>query len=169
MADYKSKFTGELIDALLSQVLDSTLQVKDVEVSEDTTITPDEGFLGLKEVNVKVNVSSSGGGETMEYFLVEELPNELWELISGLGSFYKIYYNSNSTWAIYPANAFSVNEIKRNSLYAIGIDFQSEYIGQEPFNGKLIDIFIKIGLKERLDTIPRMTKEEFYSLESLPN
>jgi hypothetical protein len=162
--DYKSKYTASEIDAKLSQVFDSTLQVKEVEVSEDTTITPDEGFLGLKEVNVKVNALSGGGGETMEYFLVEELPNELWGPISNLGSFYKIYYNSNSTWAIYPANAFSVKEIKSNSLYAIGIDFQSEYIGQEPFNGKLIDIFIKMGLKEQLDTIPRITKEEFYTL-----
>lgn len=58
--NYKSKYTASEIDARLSQVFDSTLQTKAVEVSEDTTIKADEGFLGLKEVSVKV--SGGGGG-----------------------------------------------------------------------------------------------------------
>ena len=146
-------------------------QAKNIEITSNgtTKITADTGYTALSSVNVKVNVPTEGGGDIMEYLLVEELPNELWELVSGFASFYKVYYNSTGTWAIYPANAFSVSEIKSNSLYAICLDFQSEYIGPEPFNGKLIDMFIKMGLKERLDTVPRITKEEFYSLELLPN
>lgn len=68
--DYKSKYTASEIDAKLSQVFNSTLQVKEVEVSEDITITPDEGFLGLKEVNVKVNAQQGGGenGNSWKYY-----------------------------------------------------------------------------------------------------
>lgn len=58
--EYKSKLTASEIDARLSKVFDSTLQTKEVEVSADTTIKADDGFLALKEVSVKV----SGGGGT---------------------------------------------------------------------------------------------------------
>lgn len=67
--EYKSKYTASEIDARLSQVFDSTLQTKEVEVSEDTTIKADEGFLGLKEVSVKV--SGNGGDEYDGYYLLD--------------------------------------------------------------------------------------------------
>lgn len=51
--------TGEGVDSNLDVVFTGQLQTKEVEVSEDTTIKADEGFLGLKEVKIKV----TGGGQ----------------------------------------------------------------------------------------------------------
>lgn len=61
--------TGERVDSNLDGLFVGQLQTKEVEVSEDTTIKADEGFLGLKEVSV--NVSGGGGGSDSgdwEYF-----------------------------------------------------------------------------------------------------
>lgn len=51
--------TGEGVDSNLDVLFAGQLQTKEVEVSEDTTIKADEGFLGLKEVSVKVSGGSS--------------------------------------------------------------------------------------------------------------
>ena len=58
--------TGEGVDSNLDVMFTGQLQTKEVEVSEDTTIKADEGYLGLKEVSVKV---SGGGGSasSVEY------------------------------------------------------------------------------------------------------
>lgn len=51
--------TGEGVDSNLDEMFTGQLQTKEVEVSEDTTIKADEGFLGLKEVRIKVTGGSS--------------------------------------------------------------------------------------------------------------
>lgn len=71
--EYKSKYTASEIDAKLSQVFDSTLQTKEVEVSEDTTIKADEGFLGLKEVSVKVTGGGGGSASSWKFFDVSNI------------------------------------------------------------------------------------------------
>ena len=53
-----AKYTREQIEGRLTKVFDSTLQTKNVKLKKDATITPDEGYLGLKSVNVTV----VGGG-----------------------------------------------------------------------------------------------------------
>lgn len=50
--------TGAGVDATLDGLFIDALQTKDVELSESAEITPDDGYLGLK----KVNVSVKGGG-----------------------------------------------------------------------------------------------------------
>lgn len=87
--EYRSKYKAEEIEAILDAknndgagvdanldgLFTDALQTKEVEVSEDTTIKADEGFLGLKEVSVKV----SGGGDTpsggdgMKYMNIQSL------------------------------------------------------------------------------------------------
>ena len=59
----KIKRTHAERDALLSKVFDSTLQTKDIEITEagTTEITPDEGFFALKKVNLNVNVQGGWG------------------------------------------------------------------------------------------------------------
>lgn len=61
----KIKRTHAERDALLSKVFDSTLQTKDIEITEAGTmeITPDEGYFALKRVNLNVNVQGGSGGE----------------------------------------------------------------------------------------------------------
>ena len=56
----ESKYTRAQIEEKLDTVFDSVLQTKDVEVTGDMEITPDDGFLGLKKVNV---TAKGGGGE----------------------------------------------------------------------------------------------------------
>lgn len=58
--DYKSKYTTSEIDAKLSQVFESQLQTKDVELSESAEIMADDGYLALKQVNVTVKGGGSG-------------------------------------------------------------------------------------------------------------
>lgn len=71
---YKIKHTGEQVDRLLKDVFDSTLQTKDIDVTENGVIevTPDEGYLGLAKVNVNVEVPTEGGeindGDVMYFY-----------------------------------------------------------------------------------------------------
>lgn len=61
----KIKRTHAERDALLSKVFDSTLQTKDIEITEAGTmeIVADADFFALKKVNVNVNVQGGSGGE----------------------------------------------------------------------------------------------------------
>lgn len=64
--------TGEGVDSNLDGLFVGQLQTKEVEVSEDTTIKADEGFLGLKEVSVKVNGGGSTSGDCYDgYYLLD--------------------------------------------------------------------------------------------------
>ena len=57
-----AKYTREQIERKLTKVFDSTLQTKKVRLKESAEITPDEGYLGLKSVNVTVVGGGNSGG-----------------------------------------------------------------------------------------------------------
>ena len=57
-----AKYTREQIEGKLTKVFDSTLQTKKVRLKESAEITPDEGYLGLKSVNVTVVGGGNSGG-----------------------------------------------------------------------------------------------------------
>lgn len=57
-----AKYTREQIEGKLTKVFDSTLQTKNVKLKKDATITPDEGYLGLKSVNITVIGGGNSGG-----------------------------------------------------------------------------------------------------------
>ena len=71
------KFTNEQIEQGLDKIFDNLLQTKDVEASESMEITPDAGYLGLKQVNVTVQGGDapSGGSSKVRYFNVKPLIN----------------------------------------------------------------------------------------------
>jgi hypothetical protein len=159
--EYKSKYTASEIDARLSQVFDSTLQTKEVEVSEDTTIKADEGFLGLKEVSVKV---SGGGGSasSVEYLVMSSLDQLHIVLMQ-----FAYVVKGNTTDAgrmISPLYAFEQNGGEFNTVEAIGIDFN----GKTGSGGQvmvLMDVLSMFGFaQEDIAAIPRITEEAFYAL-----
>ena len=141
---YKSKHTGEQVDRLLKDVFDSTLQTKDIDVTENGVIevTPDEGYLGLAKVNVNVEVPTGGnsGGELEgEYYLAK--PNgRYWK--SKLSHMMRDKY---PVIEIYPSLTLTDEEI--NVLYTYCYLFQ--YFGYTaiyddggiPFDGS--DVLLK--------------------------
>lgn len=62
--------TGEGVDGMLDGLFVDALQTKDVEASESMEITPDAGYLGLKQVNVTVKGGggSASGGSGLTYY-----------------------------------------------------------------------------------------------------
>lgn len=109
----------------------------------------------------------SGKGETestMEYFRAESI-NEL--NLKDFATLLKFHNEVTNSIFIAPLTFFSipVYDEDNTTLIAVGIDFQSEYRMKEPFNGKLIDVLLKMGFtKAVIDAIPRITEEEFYTL-----
>lgn len=162
----KSKYTGQQIDELLGEVFDSTLQTKDVEVSEDTTITPDEGFLGLKEVNVKVQ-GGSGGGNTIEY-----------RDVSGLNSTSRLHFVDYAAFVVkieaegtrmtvpaVQAHQFA-NSVGGEIIKAIATDLNAKSItaiGESCNVMTFREGLISFGLLDDYESCPIISEEEFYS------
>ena len=153
--DHKSKYTASEIDAKLSQVFDSTLQTKEVEVSADATITPDEGFLGLKEVNVKVQ-GGSGGSDWRYYTSDTPIQRDIIGIIA-----HKIKYrNGNISMAVIYFGAAGGGD-------CVAIAYDASTIIKDS-NGTVTfqDSLDKIGFSEELMTqfgLKRITEEEFYA------
>lgn len=121
-------------------------------------------LISKNEVNVDSLSSGEGGGggSNYEYFLSEDIQE-----LAGFASVVKLYNEEENYMRIIPASAWATTEIDKSILVAVGLDLQSEYIGPEPFNGKLLDIFMKMGLtKEAIDAFPRITESEFYTIET---
>lgn len=159
--DYKSKYTASEIDAKLSQVFDSTLQIKEVEVSADTTITPDEGFLGLKEVNVKVNVSNGGNensGEesdsnTVYINIIQLFDNNTVNTVTAFSS--SVQQNNGDVVPLGLCN---------NAIVAAKLNLSDRVIyrtGSPEFDGTIEQALLLEGID--LNTLPQITKEEFYA------
>lgn len=173
--------TGEGVDSNLDVLFTGQLQTKEVEVSEDTTITADEGFLGLKEVSVKV---SGGGGSasSVEYLdvsgssPVREVVIQFANLIKTEGIEVNYPGGGNSRLHI-PKGIAPIGNLLQgvvgldyegftivlNSIKAVSIDFSTPVImGEDTPIMTLNQIFS--GAEEMLNAIPRLTEEQFYTL-----
>ena len=153
----KIKRTHAERDALLSKVFDSTLQTKDIEITEagTTEITPDEGFFALKKVNLNVNVQG-GGGDNLEYL-------DITSVTDGKGRI--ILYSTLAKTPIGIMPSAGLIEMALNMGFE-NIVNALNYIAMSPtlevtLNGQLQTISSCI---EGYDSIPRLTKEEFYAL-----
>lgn len=154
--NYKSKYTASEIDARLSQVFDSTLQTKEVEVSEDTTIKADEGFLGLKEVSVKVT-GGGGSASSVEYIDVSSLTLEDKGIIVMASSLAKISADLSILppgLAIAVGDSISAEKIEQVSAVAVDLSVVI-YVGGTKMT--LMDLLA-------WSSIPRITEAEFYTL-----
>lgn len=154
--------THEERDALLSKVFDSTLQTKDIEITQAGTmeITPDEGYFALKKVNLNVNVQGGGGDSNIEYLDVSGLDGESYNFAIQVATLAKKRHY------ILPSGLTNVLGGDNEKITAISVDFTQEcYIDEISFDtiqlGQVIDTF---GLTDIFSSLPRLTKEEFYAL-----
>lgn len=160
--EYKSKYTASEIDAKLSQVFDSTLQTKEVEVSEDTTIKADEGFLGLKEVSVKVQGGGGGSasGNDYQYIDLSKIPNGTFEVVA-LSIMAKV--DTGDGYMIAPSGSLlefgnMSNAVNAAKAVAISPSMKMVSFGEEMTAEQAIQI-------SGVDLSPALiTKEEFYAL-----
>lgn len=148
------KYTTEQIEGKLTEVFESTLQSKSVDVSADTTITADDGFLGLKEVSVKV----SGGGASYEYFDITQLDEMSKEVMSLLSFFVK--GEIGGVLVIMPA---AYADAIRLNISAAAIDLSATmYDNTRKEYVEMRVVFADMGVD--LASLPRLTKEQFYTL-----
>lgn len=174
----KIKRTHAERDALLSKVFDSTLQTKDIEITEAGTmeITPDEGFFALKKVNLNVNVQGGGGESSIEYLDLRNVTTmiggqiPLKALIGMMGYSCKFVNPNDSVVTLLGApslyTSFSISQIHTLEVYEVEIDFNGIY-GANQDSGFLTykDILLSFEVtEEELAAIPRITKEEFYAM-----
>lgn len=155
----KIKRTHAERDALLSKVFDSTLQTKDIEITENgtTEIVADEGFFALKKVNLNINVQG-GGGSSIEYLDVSGLDEEIQMALSLFCSIVKS--RSGNNWYISSPIAYYDYGAKP---VALGVDTSSTF-SIEGVTGTPYEFFEMVGVKDLVDSLPRLSKEEFYAL-----
>ena len=155
---YNTKHTAEQIDALLGEVFDSTLQEKTIEITQSgtTEIVADADFLALKKVNLNVNVQ--GGGGSVEYLDVSGLDDDIKLELSLLCCIAKS--KSGNSWYITSPLAYYLYNAKP---VALGFN-TAEALYLEGVVGTAFEFFEMMGIKELIDSLPRLTKEEFYAL-----
>ena len=137
------------------EVTELKFQEKAVEITANGThtIAPDAGFAALNAVQVKVNVPQGGGasGEnTYEYIDVRGVDNI--EQLGGFGITVRV--DTGKGIQVLPVVGSGVSDV-----LAISFDTSIEYI--TPIGKmKCSDVLTQLGA----DTLPRITKEEFYTL-----
>ena len=119
---------------------------------------------------------SAGGGEsggsTVEYLDLSEGLNESWATFL-IMSFIEVKghptLNGQSVKVIAPANVYKTLTGELLSLRQASIDFSMPIIlsaGGQAQTATVADYLIQQGAtQEKLDAIPRLTKEQFYTLE----
>ena len=154
----ESKYTRAQIEEKLDTVFDSVLQTKDVEVTGDMEITPDDGFLGLK----KVNITAKGGGESggnIEYWKHESNI----DFLSELGLFFiQMKYDYNGT--LYIASMIDYYRSKMGDVHAFSID-RSMKILMEGTITTVGEFLSSLGLSDFSALgLVQITEEEFYTI-----
>ena len=148
--------TGEGVDSNLDVMFTSQLQTKEVEVSEDTTIKADEGFLGLKEVSVKVK-GGGGSASSWRYFDISKLDTRQRPMVFPF--IVKLPVQNliepatiDVNWA--DVTAFGVDDSPKLYFAATGLVSWSEMMAAE---GLTPEVMAQVGIVE-------ITEEEFYTL-----
>lgn len=146
-------------------------QTKEVEVTANgtTQVAPDAGYSYLTGVTVKTNVpqsgGSGGGGSTMEYLDMRgrDMSETINAQLSRFALLRRVLMNGIATLT---APAASIpTDVSDLIIQAIGVDF-SVIIESNGATRSLKDMLTMGGITEaELAAIPRITKEEFYSLE----
>ena len=160
------KFTNEQIEQGLDKIFDNLLQTKDVEASESMEITPDEGYAGIKKVNLTVK---GGGGSSIEYLDLRGYDPINDRAIAGVIGVSLLWNALNNGVSLIGPVAMITSVIQGNleKLLACAVDFSvSLSIGP---SGILTakDFLLQSGVSEEaIASIPRLTTEEFYNLNA---
>lgn len=178
---YTSKYTAEQIEDKLTQVFDSTLQTKEIELTSNgtTELTADAEFLGLKSVSVNVNVpQEGGGGNNWEYLKLSSeyaLANLNLTKLIGIQGGVSATANGNTA---YMGGLIAYDFIRQLDMaieYGLTINYVtiktdlSMMVSQVGTSSmySLNDYLVSQGLSQSdIDSWERITEEEFYNLES---
>jgi hypothetical protein len=155
-------------------------QDKVVDITENgtTEVVADGGYTGLGKVTINTEVSG-GGGSNVEYLdlsggspLRDALVSFCY-LIKTSG--FNIEHPDSSSWSagrgIIPAGnliptmvgmTYDDYSIVMDSIKAVAVDFNTEIVMQDVIMP--IEV-VFTGAEELLNAIPRLTKEQFYTLE----
>ena len=155
------------------EVTELKFQEKAVEITANGThtIAPDAGFAALNAVSVKVNVPTSGGGSAsgIEYLDLSGLDKVIGRTLVQYSLFGKVRSSKAGDMACPAANAYAIIVMDSDAtIEAIGFDFTAKMVGMS--NGQAMEVpvsmaFQQVGLSEsQVASLPRLTKEEFYTL-----
>lgn len=160
------------------EVTEIKSQSKEVEITANgvTEIAPDAGFGYLNGVTVNVNVPQSGGdapsqpsgGSSIEYLDVSDI-----DIANGgekTGTLIATCYHMNGELSSVGKFVLPIGQVyvfKTSNLTSVkylAFDFSSKYMaGGMSFTIK--EALLQVGWTEaELDAIPRVTKEEFYTI-----
>lgn len=161
-------------------------QSKEIEVTANgtTEITPDAGFAYLNGVKVKTNVPMSGGGSSFEYLDITNVTGMNGQLkgllcqMAYMGKVPQTIKVGSNTFkqGIAPISGYMTmvgsfdvgsEEFTQaiNVITAISIDF-SATINMQGQVLTIQEMFAMYGVQSDIDTIPRLTEEEFYNLNA---
>ena len=141
-------------------------QDKDINITENGSVevVADNGYTGLGKVTVNVEVVSSGDGSgsgeasNIEYLDVSGVNQEIYFASLLIMSFVS-KNKENGVVGITPSAAMV--GYNNSLIISLAIDFSFK-----TSNGTILELLLNIGItQEQLDAIPRITKEQFYSLE----
>lgn len=156
------------------EVTEYKVQSKSVEVTGNGSmvVTPDAGFAYLDAVTVKTNVPSQGGeGESLEYLDVSSLSMEQKQgLIPYVGIFIRLQAEGEAAIQSLPYMCMTVrgnSEALNESLSlttAVAVDKEMLLYKIPNDEVSVSDFLEDTGLLETYNSLPRMTKEEFYNI-----
>lgn len=169
-------------------------QTKEVEVTANgtTQVAPDAGYSYLTGVTVKTNVPQSGGSggteaSSMEYLDVSGVGTSMRAMLLAYSLYAKVPQKTiidtstdtsqgtviidagivtSSVYALIVGKFSSGTpnfDTANQAITALGFDFG----GQINIEGQILtlnDMFAMFGMQEAIDAIPRLTKEEFYTI-----
>lgn len=159
---------------------DIKTQDKEIEITSNgtTEVTPDEGFAYLNKVSVKTNVVQSGGeSNDVEYIsFKDEVSDETLSMITALSLSIRLEIEEEGITASLVVPAFTYSKqfsqykpsaVKFNRNEKINMPSGFDDSGNPIIQSLTATEYIEMSGQafiDRFNSLPRITKDEFYSL-----
>ena len=149
-------------------------QEKTVEITENgtTEVVPDAGY-ALQKVTVNTNVQ--GGGESsLEYLDVSEIDiNDNPQFINIVTTASLVYLSDYTAFGqtfngVITYGQFGFLGADSQYIKALAIDLNADILNMQTMSGYVTikEYFRRINIEELYNSLPRITKEQFYNLEA---